>query len=62
MKPLSIILAIATITLVASQLLCGFWLASKGATPEGKTFHRKLGLGASAAALSTAVMTIVLSI
>ena len=61
MRPISIIFAIVTITLIASQLLWGLWLASKGAPAEGKAFHRKLGIGASTAALLTAGMTIVLA-
>jgi hypothetical protein len=61
MKPISIILAILTITLVASQLLCGFWLASKGATADGIAFHGKLGVGLSAAAVATSIMAIVLA-
>lgn len=61
MKSISIILAVITITLIASQLLCGYWMASKGVTPEGATFHRKLGTGASAAALITAAKTIILA-
>ena len=62
MKPISLIFAVTAIVLIASQLLCGLWLASKGATTEGTAFHRKLGIGASVAALLTAIMTVVLSI
>jgi hypothetical protein len=60
MKPVSIIFAIITIVLIASQLLCGFWLAAKGPTAEGAAFHRNLGVSASTAAVITAVMTIIL--
>jgi hypothetical protein len=61
MKPISIILALLTIILVASQLLCGFWLASKGATAEGIAFHGKLGIGLSAVAVATSVMAILVA-
>jgi hypothetical protein len=58
MKPVSIIFAVITIVLIASQLLCGFWLAAKGATAEAAAFHRNLGVSASTAALITAGMSI----
>jgi hypothetical protein len=62
MKSFALIFAVMAIFLIASQLLCGLWLASKGATTEGTAFHRKLGVGATTAALLTAIMTVVLSI
>lgn len=61
MKLISIIFAVITIVLVASQLLCGLWLAAKGTTPDGVLFHRNLGIGASSAAIITAVITLFLS-
>jgi hypothetical protein len=61
MKWISIALAILTVTLVASQLLCGFWLASKGVTAEGVAFHGKLGIGLSAAAVATSIIAILLA-
>jgi len=59
MNPITIFLACATILLLASQLLCGFWLAAKGATPEGVAFHGKLGVSAAAASLATAVLALI---
>ncbi len=61
MKLITIILAGLTITLVASHLLCGFWLASKGATAEGIAFHGKLGVGMSVAAMAVSVMAILVA-
>ena len=60
MKFISITLAIGTISLIASQSLCGFWLASKRATPKGVASLRKRGISAAAAALVTSVMTILI--
>ncbi|MGZ6315903.1 MAG: hypothetical protein ACXWNQ_01460 [Anaerolineales bacterium] len=61
MKLITIILAGLTITLVASQLLCGFWLASRCATTEGSAFHGKLGVGMSVAAMAVSVMAILVA-
>ncbi len=61
MKVIAIIFAIAAIVLVSSQLLCGLWLAAKGATTEGRAFHRKLGIGASVVTLLTAISAIVVA-
>jgi len=35
MRMLAVILTATTVLLLASQVLCGLWLAAKGATPEG---------------------------
>ena len=61
MKPISIVSASLTITPVASQLLCGIWLASKGTTAEGIACPGKPGFGLSAAAVATSFMAIVLA-
>lgn len=42
MKVASFVLSSISILLVLSTLLCGFWLHSHGADPEGVAFHMKL--------------------
>jgi hypothetical protein len=44
---------------ILSQLICGLWLRAKGATPEGVTFHARLGIGSAVATLITLVVTLV---
>ncbi len=52
MQTIAILLTIGTFVLVGSTLLCGLWLKSKGATPEGVAFHGKL-------AISTSIFTLI---
>jgi hypothetical protein len=55
MKILSIILSAITVLLALSQLTCGLWLQSHGATPESASFHASLGIGTLIAMLITLV-------
>ena len=59
MTIISIILSTITILLILSQLMCGLWLRAKGATPEGVTFHARLGIGSVIATLITLVVMLV---
>ena len=59
MTIVSIVLSAITILLVLSQLTCGLWLRAKGATPEGVTFHARLGIGSIVMALLTIVVMLV---
>ena len=57
---LAISLAGVTLLLLASQMLCGFWLASHAVTPDGVVFHRNLGIGTGVFTVASLVTMMVM--
>jgi hypothetical protein len=61
MKSIYVIVAVITILLVLSNLMCGFWIKSHGPVDASSiSFHMNLGVATSIFALVTSVLLIVL--
>jgi hypothetical protein len=52
MKILTLIVSSASVLMLLSTLICGLWLRSKGADPEGVAFHIRI-------AISSVVITLI---
>jgi hypothetical protein len=59
MKGLVILLSSLSILMMLSTLICGTWLRSKGATPDGIAFHLKLAIPTVILTLATLALLIV---
>lgn len=61
MKGISIALTVVTVTLTLSQLICGLWLQSHGASADSASFHATLGMGVVASTFATLISLWVLA-
>ena len=60
MKTISIIVAVITILLLLSTLICGLWIKSKGLTdPSSLNFHMQIGIASVIFGLISATLLLV---
>ncbi len=58
MRGLTKTMAVLTIILLLSLLICGMWIGANGTDAEGIAFHRTLGITAAICGLVTSVLAI----
>ncbi len=58
MRGLTKTMAILTITLLISLLICGMWIGANGTDAEGIAFHKTLGIASAVCGIVTSVLAI----